>query len=153
MLATCFSMSVLQAEDLLHSFVTWALNMAFISRWKMEVLEAHIAVESWRSRFKFPQPLHAHVRSHMDMAQRRRLSPLSGQLQGGFLASSLPSYISSWSGGVSKDSDPDYIHQSWSWRETKGIDNASVMTLLKSIHDKLGTLEEKHIRLTDALRS
>lgn len=89
------------------------------------------------------------------MAQRRRPSLLSGRLRGGFLASSLPSYSSSSSGGVSEDSDPhlsDYIHQSSSLQEAEGIDNASVMTMLKSIHDKLGALEEKHMKLTDAFK-
>lgn len=81
----------------------------------------------------------------------RRRSVLSGRLRGGFLASSLPNHTSS-SGSVSEDSDADFIRQSSSSQESESCDSASVMRMLRSIHDRLGTLEEKHTRLTDAFK-
>ena len=84
-----------------------------------------------------------------------RPSLLSGRLQGGFVATSLPSHSSGSSGSISDKSDPrfnDYIPQSSLTPEADGVDNASLKRMLKPIHDKISALEERHMRLTVAFK-
>ena len=65
----------------------------------------------------------------------------------------MPRHSSSSSGSVSEDGEArssDFILNSSSSQEPD--DSDSVVRMLKSIHDRLGTLEEKHTKLTDAFK-